>query len=181
MAFYKKKKQKVNGLWYPMAVTVGKPVNTDEVADRLAQISTVSRADTYAVLKDLAGVLADYMAQGRTVKMDGLGTFYYTANTIKNGVADEKDVSAAQIAGVRVRFIPEARRSGSGRNMVRSLISDNIFWVELPADAKTTDPGQGGGGDSEARTRSDPAPLAYPRRGLGRLAYPGHRREYLSG
>ena len=59
MAFYKKKKQKVNGLWYPMAVTVGKPVNTDEVADRLAQISTVSRADTYAVLKDLAGVLAD--------------------------------------------------------------------------------------------------------------------------
>ena len=133
-----------------MAVTVGKPVNTDEVADRLAQISTVSRADTYAVLKDLAGVLADYMAQGRTVKMDGLGTFYYTANTIKNGVADEKDVSAAQIAGVRVRFIPEARRSGSGRNMVRSLISDNIFWVELPADAKTTDPGQGGGGDSES-------------------------------
>lgn len=91
MAFYKKKKQKVNGLWYPMAVTVGKPVNTDEVADRLAQI-----------------------------------------------------------AGVRVRFIPEARRSGSGRNMVRSLISDNIFWVELPADAKTTDPGQGGGGDSES-------------------------------
>lgn len=150
MAFYKKKKQKVNGLWYPMAVTVGKPVNTDEVAGRLAQISTVSRADTYAVLKDLAGVLADYMAQGRTVKMDGLGTFYYTANTIKNGVADEKDVSAAQIAGVRVRFIPEARRSGSGRNMVRSLISDNIFWVELPADAKTTDPGQGGGGDSES-------------------------------
>lgn len=133
-----------------MAVTVGKPVNTDEVADRLAQISTVSRADTYAVLKDLAGVLADYMAQGRTVKMDGLGTFYYTANTIKNGVADEKDVSAAQIAGVRVRFIPEARRSGSGRSMVRSLISDNIFWVELPADAKTTDPGQGGGGDSES-------------------------------
>ena len=49
-----------------------------------------------------------------------------------------------------MRFIPEARRSGSGRNMVRSLISDNIFWVELPADAKTTDPGQGGGGDSES-------------------------------
>ena len=55
MAFYKKSQQKVNGLWYPLSVTVGKPVSTDEVADRLAQISTVSRADTYAVLKDLAG------------------------------------------------------------------------------------------------------------------------------
>lgn len=149
MAFYKKKQQKINGLWYPMSVTVGKPVSTDEVADRLSQISTVSRADTYAVLKDMAGVLADYMAQGRTVKIDGLGTFYYTANTSKQGVVDAKDVSASQIAGVRVRFIPESRRSGSGRSMVRSLISDNIFWMELPEEAKTTDPEQGGG-DSES-------------------------------
>lgn len=80
MAFYKKYQQKVNGLWYSMSVTAGKPVTTDEIADRLSQISTMSRADTYAVLKDMAGVLADYMAQGRTVKIDGLGTFYYTAN-----------------------------------------------------------------------------------------------------
>ncbi len=149
MAFYKKYQQKVNGLWYPMSVTAGKPVTTDEIADRLSRISTVSRADTYAVLKDMAGVLADYMAQGRTVKIDGLGTFYYTANASKQGVKEEKDVNASQITGVRVRFIPEARRSGSGRNMVRSLISDNIFWMELPANAKTTDPEQGGG-DSES-------------------------------
>lgn len=54
--------QKINGLWYPRSVTVGKPVNTNEVADRLAQISTVSRADTFAVLKDLGGVVGDFMA-----------------------------------------------------------------------------------------------------------------------
>lgn len=142
MAFFKKVKQKINGLWYPKAVTVGKPVTTDEVADRLAQISTVSRSDTYAVLKDLAGVLADYMAQGRTVKIDGLGTFYYTSNASGQGVEDEKDVTAAQITSVRVRFIPEARKSGSSRSMVRSLISNNIFWMELPAGAETTEPGE---------------------------------------
>lgn len=145
MAFYKKVKQKINGLWYPKSVTVGKPVTTDEVADRLSRISTVSRADTYAVLKDLAGVMADYMEQGRTVKLDGLGTFYYTANAAKQGVEKEEDVTADQITAVRVRFIPEAHRSGSGRNMVRSLISDKIFWVELPAGTKATDPEEGGG------------------------------------
>ncbi len=123
-----------------MSVTVGKPVSTDEVADRLSQISTVSRADTYAVLKDIAGVMADYMAQGRTVKLDGVGTFYYTADASKNGVDTEEEVSAAQITGVRVRFIPEARKSGSGRGMVRSLISDDIFWMELPDEAETTKP-----------------------------------------
>jgi len=132
MAFYKKIQRKVDGKWYASAVTVGKPVTTDEVADRLAQISTVSRADTYAVLKDLAGVLADYMANGRTVKMDGLGTFYYTANTQGMGAATADKVTAAQIKGVRVRFIPETRLSGqvSGRKATRSLVSDNIFWEE---------------------------------------------------
>lgn len=149
MAFFKKIQQKINGLWYPMSVTVGKPVSTDEVADRLAQISTVSRADTYAVLKDLAGVLADYMAQGRTVKIEGLGTFYYTSTAAKQGVKDEKEVNASLITGVRVRFIPESHRSGSGRSKVRSLVSDNIFWVELPADAKTNE-AEPGSGDSES-------------------------------
>ena len=145
MAFFKKVQQKVNGLWYPKSVTVGKPVSTDAVADRLAQISTVSRADTYAVLKDLAGVLADYMAQGRTVKIEGLGTFYYTSNASGNGKATKEEVDASQITGVRVRFIPEARKCGSGRSMVRSLISNDIFWTELPEGAETTDPEAGGG------------------------------------
>lgn len=53
--------------------------------------STVSRSDVYAVLMDLAGVLADYMAQGRSVKIDGLGTFYYTITAGGNGV-DSPDV-----------------------------------------------------------------------------------------
>ena len=89
MAFYKKSQQKVNGLWYPLSVTVGKPVSTDEVADRLAQISTVSRADTYAVLKDLAGVLADYMAGG-----DGRGggrlADYWRAGTLYSGIPSQR-------------------------------------------------------------------------------------------
>ena len=45
MAFFKKILKKLNNKWYPQSVTVGKPVATKEVADRLSQISTVSRAD----------------------------------------------------------------------------------------------------------------------------------------
>ena len=56
MAFFKKVLKKMGGKWHPQAVTVGKPVTTKEVADCLSQISTVSRADVYAVLTDLAGV-----------------------------------------------------------------------------------------------------------------------------
>ena len=130
MAFWKRIQQKINGLWYPKAVTVGKPVSTDEVADQLAKISTVSRADTYAVLKDLGGVLGDYMAQGRTVKLEGIGTFYYTAATTHQGVDAQDKVKATQIIGVRVRFIPETTRTASHKVATRSLVSDHIFWEE---------------------------------------------------
>lgn len=137
MAFYKKIQRKIDGKWYASAVTVGKPVTTDEVADKLAAISTVSRADTYAVLKDLASVLADYMANGRTVKMEGLCTFYYTADTKGKGASTAAQVTADSINGVRVRFIPETKltKQSSGRKATRSLVSDNVFWEEWGADA----------------------------------------------
>lgn len=130
MAFFKKTKQKINGKWYPKSVTVGKPVTTDEVAKRLAAESTVSPADTFAVLKSLGGVLADYMANGRTVKLDGMGTFYYTANAAGNGVDSAEKVTAKQITDVRVRFIPEKQQNSNNQVTTRSLVSDAIFWEE---------------------------------------------------
>ena len=130
MPFFKKIKQKINGKWYPQSVTVGKPVTTDEVAKRLAAESTVSPADTFAVLKSLGGVLGDFMANGRTVKLDGLGTFYYTAVTNGNGMDTADKVTASQISDVRVRFIPEKHTSSSHQVTSRSLVSENLFWEE---------------------------------------------------
>ena len=129
MAFFKKVKKKITGLWYPQVVTVGKPVTTDQVADRLALISTVSRGDTYAVLKDLGGVLASFMAEGRTVKLEGVGTFYYTINADK-GIAKPEEVTAKQIKGVPVRFIPESSRTQNNKVATRSLVADTIYWEE---------------------------------------------------
>lgn len=146
MAFFKKVLKKMGGKWHPQAVTVGKPVATKEVSDRLSQISTVSRADVYAVLMDLAGVMADYMAQGRSVKIDGLGTFYYTCTSNGNGADSADKVNASQITGVRVRFIPEATKKSGSRSMNRTLVSDNIFWMELNGVPETT-PEEGGEDD----------------------------------
>ena len=57
MAFFKKNQQKINNLWYPYAITVGKPVDTDQIAARLSQLSTVTPGDSYAVMKNLGSVL----------------------------------------------------------------------------------------------------------------------------
>ena len=151
MAFYKKRRQK-NGLWYPQSVTVG-TVPMEKIIERLAQISTVSRSDVQAVLGDFAPVLADYMALGYTVKIDGLGTFYYTAVTNDQGVETAEEVSAKQITGVRVRFLPESERSSDNKRVTRALSDVDIEWTEVDEKKQpvgggtTTEPG--GGDQSE--------------------------------
>lgn len=150
MGFYKKRQQKVNGLWYPQSVTMG-TIEMEKIIERLAQISTVSKSDVQAVLGDLATVMADYMSLGYTVKIDGLGTFYYTAVTNKQGVATKEEVSAKQITGVRVRFLPETERSSDNKHITRALSDVDITWREVddkgnPVDDSTgTDDSDGEG------------------------------------
>lgn len=142
---------KVNGKWYPKSVLVGSAITTEQVAKRLAAESTVSPADVRAVLTALGGVMGDYMAQGRSVKLDGIGSFYFTASTNKNGVATEKEVTAKLINGVRVRFIPETRFRGSGKGRVstRSLSDVDIDWEEWKGEEKGAEPKKPGGGGEQ--------------------------------
>ena len=142
MAYFKKKQMKANGKWYPVAVTIGRPVGTDTIAKKLADLSSLSTGDVKSVLDLLGGVLGDYMNQGRSVKLEGVGTFYYTANTEGKGVDTEKEVGAQQITGTRVRFIPEVSRGSSGQITTRSLVAADAFW-ELLDDT----PGGEDGGD----------------------------------
>ena len=138
MGFYKKTKMNVNGKWYAKSVLVMSPVSTEQVAKRIAVESTVSPADVRAVLTALGGVMGDYMSQGRSVKLDGVGSFYFTAVTSKNGVDKPEDVNATLIRGVRVRFIPETRYRGAGKGRVstRGLSDVDIEWEEWKGEEK---------------------------------------------
>lgn len=151
MAYYKKSQKKVNGKWYPQGVTIGKPVQVKEVANRLADLSALSPGDCYSMLGNLGKVLGEYMNAGRTVKLDGVGTFYYTPNTQGQGVDTPEEVSAKQIIGTRVRFIPEVARSVSGQVSIRSLVSENTFWEELKLDSSAS---SSGGNDDEDVTEN---------------------------
>ena len=150
MAFYKKQFNERLGVYFPQAVTVGKPVETKEVAERLSQISTVSRSDVAAVLGDLPTVLADLMKQGKSVRLEGLGTFRLTLDTV--GVENEADFDMQkQLKAVRVQFTP-AKEGGTtkGSTATRSLVPVGIEWIELSpsAPSSTTDEGDDEGGQS---------------------------------
>lgn len=133
-------------------MTVGEPVSTDEVAQLLADLSAVSPGDTFSVQKNLARAMSIYMSSGRTVKLDGVGTFYYSAKANGQGVDTPEEVNANQIVGVRVRFIPEMDRNSQGA-VSRALVPNNLKWEELfddPSKGTTTTPGTGGSDDDDS-------------------------------
>lgn len=147
MAYYKEQYNEKNGVWYPHAITVGKPIDTKKIAQRLAQISTVSYADVVAVLAELPGVMADYLAQGKSVKLDGLGNFRYVLDT--DGVENRDDFDfQKQVKAIRVRFTPT--REGAvtkGGTATRALVPTGIEWLKYDGQAATddgTDPDGGG-------------------------------------
>ncbi len=137
MIFWKRVQQAINNLWYPRSVTVGKPVETQELANRIARESTVSPADTHAVLRALPNIMADFMKESRAIHIEGLGWFRYTTVAAGNGVEKKEDVSSDQITGLRVQFTPDRTRNMSG-GYTRALIADEgvtfMEWLGKDSD-----------------------------------------------
>ncbi len=148
MAFYQKAYNKKFGVWYPAAMTMGQPVPVKQVAQRLSAMCTATYADVMAVLGNLPGVMADFMAQGKSVRLDGLGTFRYTLDTRGVTVEDDFDFQK-QVKAIRVQFIPQREGPATkGGTATRGLVPTGVEWIPYdPAlqDAATDDDGTGGG------------------------------------
>ena len=77
------------------------------------------------------------MAQGRTVKLEGMGTFFYTPDMKGQGVDTPQEVSARQIRGTHVRFIPETRRAANKSITARTLVPPGVEWLDIEEEAAT--------------------------------------------
>lgn len=141
MAFYKKAYNKKTDVYYPRAITIGTAINTDQIAEALADRSTVTKTDVKAVLTEMADVMSQYMAQGKSVKLDGLGSFRLGLNT--KGVKNEEDFDfQTQLQHIKVNFTPETTYPASTGTATRSMVSKNIEWVEY--NKTQTEPDTGG-------------------------------------
>ena len=161
MAFYKPRLKKRSGLYYPEAVTVGKQVSTKQLAQALSDRSTVTLSDARAVLSELGAVMSTYMAQGRSVQLEGLGSFRYTINAQKQGVETLEEVSPLQIKSIRVRFVPETTRNADGTVATRSCQPGAVDWFLWAAEEKKADDGsagedEGGSSGGDSGTGSNP-------------------------
>lgn len=153
MAFFKKVKKKINNKWYPQTVTIGRPIEMDEVCRRISEMSTASAADSKAVLSTLGSVLGDLMNTGRTVHIDDVGFFYYGCVAEGQGKDTPEEVNASCITATRVRFLPE-REVQQGGTVTRALVGNSTFWIDVESigaaasgSTTPTDPDEGGDGD----------------------------------
>jgi predicted histone-like DNA-binding protein len=93
-------------LWYAEAVQSEK-IDTDEVASDISKRSTVSPADTEAVLESLGGIFPEKLSKGEAIHLKGVGTFRSVISS--DGVLNPEDFHPSHIKGVHIVYTPDTR------------------------------------------------------------------------
>ena len=89
--------------WYAYAKNAG-DTTLRTLSKEIAARSTVSPADTHAVLVALTEVLVEHLADGKIVRLGDFGAFQVTLNS--NGTETEANFNASLIKGNKVAFRP---------------------------------------------------------------------------
>ena len=88
---------------------------TEEVAEKIQKNASVKRSDVKAVLDELADVLTEKLADGFTVKLDGLGIFSPRIRAKYQAVTDENPYDVEEnVKNVGVLFRPERKKTNGG-------------------------------------------------------------------
>jgi predicted histone-like DNA-binding protein len=90
--------------WYANAKSAG-DTTLCELSKEIAARSTVSPADTQAVLVTLIEVLVQYLAEGKIVRLGDFGAFQVSVSS--EGAETEAKFNASLIKGSKVVFRPD--------------------------------------------------------------------------
>ena len=132
MAFFSKQFVKLTGKWIPVSKTVS-TYDAKRLAKDIEKESTVSYTDVMAVLSAIPNVMTRYLAEGHSVKLDGIGSFFLTFECKKTGVDSPEKVSMDQVTNIKVQFRPAMKGNGKNGKRTNTLIADDIEWTYLPS------------------------------------------------
>lgn len=80
-------------------------MNLRDVSKILAQRSSLSEGDVYAVVVNLVDLIPEMLMNGYSIKLDGLGSFRLHAKVTTE--ENPKDVNVHNIKGLRISFRPD--------------------------------------------------------------------------
>ena len=131
MAFFGRQFIKVTGKWIPVTKTVSS-YDAQRLAADIEKECTASYTDVIAVLSAIPRVMRRYLAEGHSVKLDGIGSFFLTFECKNTGVDTAEEVSMDQVTNIKVQFRPTMKGGGVKGKFTNTLIADDIEWTYLP-------------------------------------------------
>ena len=98
-------------------------VGLDYIAKELAEKSSISKGDVMSIITDLTDLVPKELANGRTVNLGTLGTYWLNVNS--EGFENEADVSPDAIKKINVRFKP----SGTIKSLLGQLKFERLEFI----------------------------------------------------
>ncbi|ADV44100.1 HU family DNA-binding protein [Bacteroides helcogenes] len=136
-------------LWHLSLKKIGRVVDSQMLAESIAEKSSLTPGDVHNVIRNLLSVMRQQLLNSRTVRLDGLGTFTMKARTRGKGVSKE-EVNPNQVTALRCQFTPEYTRPAA-IGTTRALIQGAEFekWTRKVKEGGTDagNPGGASGGD----------------------------------
>ncbi|MEG0454451.1 MAG: HU family DNA-binding protein [Bacteroides sp.] len=134
--------------WHLSLVKVGKTVNTKQLADVIAEKSSLTVGDVQNVVTNLMVVMRRELLNSRTVRLEGLGTFTMRVRSNGKGVETAEKVNPNQVSSLQCQFTPEYTRT-PGAGTTKALLQGVQFAHADLMKAYLTKEGEEGEGEPE--------------------------------
>ena len=154
-------KSKIYGKWFAHSKSV-ETMNTRKLSQHISEHGSIYTPDVvFGVLEKFRSCLLEMLLESKSVKIDGLGTFYTTLENEPGGADKEEDVNVQKnLKALHIRFIPEQEQelNISSREFIKKAEFVNVD--SMKSGEKKTDSGNGsdsGGGNGGGGGNTQPS------------------------
>ena len=138
---------KIYGKWFAHSKSV-ETMNTRKLSQHISEHGSIYTPDVvFGVLEKFRSCLLEMLLESKSVKIDGLGTFYTTLENEPGGADKEEDFNVQKnLKALHIRFIPEQEQelNISSREFIKKAEFVNVDSMKS-GEKKT---GSGNGSDS---------------------------------
>ena len=105
---FKNARSSSNNRWFAYVNKTGL-LTTRGLANHMIEHGMTNKAEVLAMLAKLSECIPELVAQGYSVKLDGIGIFYPTIANVKGGAESPADFNlSTNVKGVRFKFRPDS-------------------------------------------------------------------------
>ena len=139
------------GKWYARLKSI-ETMSMGKLAKHISEHGSVFTEDVVeGVMKKFKTCLLEMLLESKKVKINGLGTFYLTAECTKGGADKEEDFNVNQhLAALHIRFLPDqtAEDNISSREFIKKAEFVNAETFAGTMDDENPSSGSGSGSQS---------------------------------